>query len=115
MRSWLVLAAAIATTPLAAAQTYPTIVGEWYTEKTGPQDCGGPHAIHIGPKTYVEDALSCSFEEVARDGWRVTWDGSYNDGNGTSPMLLVATEDNGRLTLTFNENPGWSALRRCTR
>lgn len=115
MRSWLVLALAPRYSPVAAAQTYPTIVGEWYAEKTGPQDCGGPHAVHIGPKTYVEEALSCSFEEVARDNWRVTWEGSCNDGNGSSPMRLVATEDDERLTLAFNETPGWSALRRCIR
>lgn len=98
----------------AAAQTYPTIVGEWYTEEIGPQDCGGPHAVHIGPMHYVEEALSCEFGDVARDGWQVTWNGSCNDGAGSSPMRLVATGTEGRLTLSFNGNPGWSALRRCT-
>jgi hypothetical protein len=98
----------------AAAQTYPTIVGEWYAEEVGPQDCGGPHAVHIGAMHYVEEALSCEFEDVARDRWQVTWNGSCNDGAGSSPMRLVATETEGRLTLNFNGNPGWSALRRCT-
>lgn len=108
----LVMASLVPALP-AAAQAYPTIVGEWYAEEIGAQDCGGPYAVHIGPMSYVEEALSCEFNDVARDGWKVTWNGSCNDGGGTSSMRLVAIETDDRLTLSFNGNPGWSALRRC--
>lgn len=109
----IIAATALATLPT-TAQSYPTIVGEWYAEEIGPQDCGGPHAVHIGPMHYVEEALSCDFQDVARDGWEVTRTGSCNDGSTVAPMRLVATEDNGRLSLLFNNKPGWSTLHRCT-
>lgn len=97
----------------AMGQQYPTIVGEWYAEKT-PQDCGTPFAVKIGAMHYVEDELSCSFDDVARDGWQVTWNGSCNSGNEPTKVHVVATEDRGRLVVTINGNPGWTALRRCT-
>lgn len=112
--SVLAVATLVAILP-ATAQSYPTIVGEWFSEETGTHDCGGPHAIHIGPLHYVEETLACEFQDVARNGWEVTWNGSCNHGSSSSPMRLVATEEHGRLTLTFNGEPGWSALRRCKR
>lgn len=114
IRAITIFAATLVAVSPAAAQSYPTIVGEWYSEEVGPQDCGGPHAFHIGPLHYVEEALSCKFKDVGRDGWAVTWNGSCNDGAGSSPMRLIATETDGRLTLSFNGNAGWSALRRCS-
>lgn len=114
IRSIAVMAATLVDAHPVTAQIYPTIVGEWYAEEIGPQDCGGPHAVHIGPMHYVEEALACEFKDVARDGWEVTWSGSCNDGAGSLPMRVVATETDGRLTLRFNEEPGWTALRRCT-
>ncbi len=96
------------------AASYPTIVGEWYAEQTGPQDCGGPFAFHIGAMHYVEEALVCDFDDVRRDGWQVTWNGSCNDGSTSSPTQVVAREDKGRLTMWFNGNQGWTALRRCS-
>lgn len=113
IRTLTIMAATLVAALPAAAQSYPTIVGEWYAEEIGPQDCGGPHAMHIGPMHYVEEALSCEFKDVVRDGWSVTWNGSCNDGAGSSPIRLVATETDGRLTLRFNGEPGWSTLRRC--
>lgn len=98
----------------AMAQQYPTIVGEWYGEDYGPQDCGTPMAIHIGPKSWAEDSYVCTFKDVARSGWEVTWNGSCSDGSTREPMRLVATETNGRLTTRWNGNPGAFALRRCT-
>jgi len=97
----------------AAAQQYPTIVGEWYAEETGPQDCGGPFAFHIGPMQYVEEQLVCEFNDVRRDGWQVTWNGSCNDGSDEVKAKVVALEERGRLTVWINGHPGWSALRRC--
>ena len=110
----IMVAMTVATMPV-FAQAYPTIVGEWYAEEIGPQDCGGPHAVHIGAMRYVEEALSYDFADVTRNGWAVTWNGLCDDGAGPSPVRLVATETDGRLTLSFNGEPGWSSLRRCVR
>jgi hypothetical protein len=94
------------------AQTYPTIVGHWHPEDT-PQDCGTPFEVQITPMGYAEETLMCEFDDVRRDGWQVTWNGNCHDGSSRRPMKLVALEDNGRLTLTFNGQPGWTALKRC--
>lgn len=114
MKPVIILTVALAAVLPAHAHPYPTIVGEWYAEEIGPQDCGGPHSVHIAAMRYVEEAMICRFTDVIRDGWRVTWTGSCSDGSSAWPMRLVATEAEGRLTLSFNGTPGWSALRRCT-
>ena len=108
------LLCAVAVVPV-CAQSYPTIVGEWYAEEIGPQDCGGPFAYHIGPMHYVEEALVCEFEDVRRDGWKVTWNGSCNDGSEQYPTQVVALEHRWQLSMWFNGNPGWTTLRRCER
>lgn len=53
---------------------------------------------------YAEEALSCAFKDVARDGREVTWNGSCSDGSSYSAMRLVATEDDGRLMLNSTAN-----------
>lgn len=113
MRSLIVAAALALLAVPAAGQQYPTIVGEWYAEEIGAQDCGTPHAFHIGPMHYVEEALVCEFKDVRRDGWRVTWNGSCNDGSSSSKTQVVALEESGQLSMWFNGNPGWTTLRRC--
>ena len=95
------------------AQQYPTIVGSWYAEETGPGDCGTQYEVQIGPMSYAEETFICSFDDVWRDGWQVTWNGACNDGSGRVKTKVVAIEDDGRLSLSFNGDPGWSTLRRC--
>lgn len=95
-----------------ASAQYPTIVGEWHAEEF-PQDCGTPFAVYIGPMHYAEEAMVCSFDDVARDGWQVTWNGSCSDGNESLATRVVANENGGRLTLAFNGMSGWTGLRRC--
>lgn len=99
----------------AVSQQYPTIVGEWYAEDYGPQACGTPAAIHIGPKSWTEDEYVCRFQDVSRDGWQVTWNGSCSDGATEDKMRLVVVERNGRLHTAWNGNAGSGTLRRCTR
>jgi hypothetical protein len=114
LRLWssALLAVLIASGPAVAGQ-YPTIVGEWYLEDYGPQDCGTPLAVKIGPMSYAEDAYSCTFKDVRRDGWKVTWNGSCSDGSTSEKMKVVAVEDDGRLSMRFNGQPAASTLRRC--
>lgn len=109
----LALAAGVMIGPV-AAQKYPTIVGEWYAEDIGPHDCGTPFAFHIGPMNYAEESLVCTFDDVRRDGWQVTWNGSCRDGSSQFPSQVIALEERGRLSMWFDGQPGWSALRRCT-
>lgn len=97
----------------AMGQQYPTIVGEWYAEETGRQDCGTQFATHISPMGYAEETYICKFNDVRRDGWQVTWNGSCSDGSTSEKTKVVALEENGRLSIWFNGNPGWSTLRRC--
>lgn len=96
-----------------ASAQYPTIVGEWHAEQF-PQDCGTPAAVHIGAMHYAEEALVCSFDDVARDGWQVTWKGRCSDGNDQIATRVIATETQGRLAMSFNGTAGWTGLRRCT-
>lgn len=106
-------AALLSITPV-MAQQYPTIVGEWYAEQASAADCGGQHAIRIGAMSYADEALVCKFDDVRRDGWQVTWNGSCNDGSTRVRTKVVAVEKAGSLSLSFNGNAGWSTLRRCT-
>jgi hypothetical protein len=62
---------------------------------------------------YAEEAYVCTFKDVARHGWEVTWNGSCSDGSTSTPTHLIATENAGHLSLSFNGNPGWTALKRC--
>lgn len=82
----------------AQAQQYQTIVGEWYVEEYGPKDCGTPFAVRLGPMSYAEDSYVCTFDDVRRDGWQVTWNGSCSDGSTSERTRLIAVETNGRLS-----------------
>ncbi|MFD2648038.1 hypothetical protein ACFSX5_09570 [Devosia albogilva] len=112
LRALATAAIAVAATPT-LAQQYPTIVGEWYMEDYGPQDCGTPFGAKIGPMSYAEDTYVCRFDDVRRDGWKVTWNGSCSDGNTTESSQVVAIETRGRLSMWFNGYSALSALRRC--
>lgn len=118
-RSWRIAARSVATLAVlllsapAFAEQYPTIVGEWYGEDYGDQDCGTPRAVHIGAMSFAEDSYVCRFKDVARDGWTVTWNGSCNDGSTVEKTRLMATESNGRLTTFWNGRAAAIALRRC--
>jgi hypothetical protein len=112
LKSLLIFAALALVAAPVAAQQYPTIVGTWHAEDA-PEDCGTPHEIQISAMQYAEESMICRFDDVRRDGWQVTWNGSCNDGSSQTKTQVVALEDLGRLTLSFNGNPGWTALRRC--
>ncbi len=112
IRAILTAAMVVAAAPV-LAQQYPTIVGEWYMEDYGPQDCGTPFGAKIGPMSYAEDTYVCRFDDVRRDGWKVTWNGSCSDGNTTERSQVVALETRGQLSMWFNGYPAVSTLRRC--
>lgn len=98
----------------AQAQQYPTIVGEWFPEKLGPKACGTPSSARITPMGFSDaENFSCAFNDVRRDGWQVTWNGRCEIEGDGALFRVRATEDDGKLSLTFNGTPGWSDYRRC--
>lgn len=107
-----IMAMSVGTAP---AQQYPTIVGEWYVEEYGAKDCGTPFAVKLGPMSYAEDSYVCTFDDVRRDGWQVTWNGSCSDGSTSERTRLIAVETDGRLSFNWNGDWQQQSLRRCTR
>lgn len=106
------LLAALVADPV-SAQQYPTIVGEWYVEEYGAKDCGTQFSVQIGPMMVAEETYICRFDDVRRDGWQVTWNGSCSDGSTVEKMNLVAIENDGRLSLWYNGTLSDATLRRC--
>lgn len=108
------LAGALAVFCIGAAQASPrSIVGEWAAT---PGDCGTPAAYLVGPMSWTEDTLSCTFRSVVRQGDTVRWEGRCDGGNGASPESVVASLDGERLAARFVRGGGSvGGLRRCPR
>lgn len=88
------------------AQTYPTIVGEWYDIGIGSDDCGTPWSVHISPMTMVGAEVYCEFVDVERDAWMVRWKGTCGGGNEEWPVVIVATENPTNSTLSISYSTG---------
>jgi hypothetical protein len=98
----------------ATAQQYPTIVGDWYEPEYGPSDCGQHFGINIQPMAmkYFDDV--CQFDDVRRDGWKVTWTGQCTAGaEWQRNMTVVAVETEGRLRIDWSDGSNLPDLRRC--
>lgn len=95
---------------LVNAQTYPTIVGEWYDIEHGPEDCGGPWSLRIEPMAVYGAETYCSFDSVRRDEWMVTWTGTCGSANEEWPSRVVATENPDTRELTVSFNTGFTSV-----
>jgi hypothetical protein len=89
-----------------------SIVGVWYPPGGGCSlDDGG---MTIGPKSLVNQDVSCTFSTVRRRGSTVTWRGICDGAEGANEQTVTATERNGQLTIRFS--PGGNVIpgyRRC--
>ena len=104
----------VAVTGASIAQTYPTIVGEWYDVEHGKEDCGGQWSIHIEPKSLYGSENFCAFSDVRRDKWMVVWEGTCGYADEDGPETVVATENprTRELALSFSSG-GTITLRSC--
>ena len=73
-----------------------SIVGKW---RFAQETCD--MAITIGPMSMTSEDVNCRFTSVRRDGNRVTWQGACDDAEGGSNETVVATEQDGRLTIKY--------------
>jgi hypothetical protein len=107
----------LVSSPAILASGYPTIVGEWYDEVSGPTDCGTQFTWRIRPMGLGTDEMQCTFKDVARDGWEVTWHGRCSGGHpwrDNFKQTVRATERRGELTIAWVEDGTYlDGLRRC--
>lgn len=100
-----------------AAQQYPTIVGRWYSapdEGGSYKDCDTHWGWDIAPMSLGNAMVQCRFNDVARDGWEVTWRGRCSfEGQDIPGDTVVATETNGELDIVFGDGSSVNDLRRC--
>lgn len=112
-------AMALMMSPTMAQQSYPTIVGRWYSppqEGGSPADCANQWAWTIKPMALGNAMVQCHFKDVARDGWEVTWHGSCSmEGQDMAGDRVVATETNGSLKVVFGDGSWVGPLKRCAR
>lgn len=109
MRLDIVAAALMFTvTPAMAAET---IVGTWAPDPTACTPVGG--MLDIGPRSLTTDILACRFDDVSRDGDRVTWHGRCSEGEERYPATVVAALYQHRLTVSLNGHGWLMAYRRC--
>lgn len=105
--------------PTVAQQSYPTIVGRWYSpsqEGGSPEDCDNQWGWTIKPMALGNAMVQCQFTDVARDGWEVTWRGSCSmEGQDIDGNTIVATETNGSLKVVFGDGSWVGPLQRCTK
>jgi hypothetical protein len=89
-----------------------SIVGDWAETRDG---CASPMAglTRIGSMSLSNDEFVCRFSSVARSGSTVTWKGTCDEGSGTRPATVSATESNGRLTVRAN-GTAWPSMTRCS-
>ena len=101
----------------ASAQQYPTIVGRWYSapaEGGSYKDCDTHWGWEIQPMSLGNAMVQCRFNDVARDGWQVTWRGKCSfEGQDIPGNIVVATETNGELDVVFGDGSSVNDLRRC--
>lgn len=101
----------------ALAQSYPTIVGRWYSppeEGGSPQDCDTHWGWTIEPMALGNAMVQCRFTGVARDGWEVTWQGQCSmEGQDIAGSKVVATETRGNLLVEFGDGSYVGPLKRC--
>jgi hypothetical protein len=78
------------------AENPRSIVGRWHFSG---ESCESP--IVIGPKSLKSEDVDCRFASVTRKGNTVTWKGVCDDAEGSSNQTVIATQDEGRLTIRY--------------